>query len=318
MSKLLTDVANEIRRRDYSYRTEQAYLGWIKRFVMFNNKIHPLQIPEKKVVEFLNHLVNDKNVASSTQNQALCAIAFLYKQVLKKPLGILEELTYSKKYKTLPVVLTRAEVRQIVQHLQGAAKLMVQLMYGTGLRISECQRLRVLDVDFGNALIQVRNGKGRKDRITLLPNSLEEALSIQIKKVEHLHQKDRLNGQSNVPMPKALSVKYPNAAKQLKWQYVFPSRKIATDPRTGQQVRYHQSGQWVNRKIAEAVLKARIQKKVSAHTFRHSFATQLLQSGNDIRTVQELLGHKDVQTTMIYTHVLNKGTNYIKSPVDVL
>ncbi|MCR9132248.1 MAG: integron integrase [bacterium] len=318
MSKLLTDVANEIRRRDYSYRTEQAYLGWIKRFVMFNNKIHPLQIPEKKVVEFLNHLVNDKNVASSTQNHALCAIAFLYKQVLKKPLGILEELTYSKKYKTLPVVLTRAEVRQIVQHLQGAAKLMVQLMYGTGLRISECQRLRVLDVDFGNALIQVRNGKGRKDRITLLPNSLEEALSIQIKKVEHLHQKDRLNGQSNVPMPKALSVKYPNAAKQLKWQYVFPSCKIATDPRTGQQVRYHQSGQWVNRKIAEAVLKARIQKKVSAHTFRHSFATQLLQSGYDIRTVQELLGHKDVQTTMIYTHVLNKGTNYIKSPVDVL
>lgn len=318
MSKLLTDVANEIRRRDYSYRTEQAYLGWIKRFVMFNNKIHPLQIPEKKVVEFLNHLVNDKNVASSTQNQALCAIAFLYKQVLKKPLGILEELTYSKKYKTLPVVLTRAEVRQIVQHLQGAAKLMVQLMYGTGLRISECQRLRVLDVDFGNALIQVRNGKGRKDRITLLPNSLEEAISIQIKKVEHLHQKDMLNGQSNVPMPKALSVKYPNAAKQLKWQYVFPSRKIATDPRTGQQVRYHQSGQWVNRKIAEAVLKARIQKKVSAHTFRHSFATQLLQSGYDIRTVQELLGHKDVQTTMIYTHVLNKGTNYIKSPVDVL
>ncbi|MBO6536229.1 MAG: integron integrase [Balneolaceae bacterium] len=318
MSKLLTNVANEIRRRDYSYRTEQAYLGWIKRFVMFNNKIHPLQIPEKKVVEFLNHLVNDKNVASSTQNQALCAIAFLYKQVLKKPLGILEELTYSKKYKTLPVVLTRAEVRKIVQHLQGAAKLMVQLMYGTGLRISECQRLRVLDVDFGNALIQVRNGKGRKDRITLLPNSLEEALSIQIKKVEHLHQKDMLNGQSNVPMPKALSVKYPNAAKQLKWQYVFPSRKIATDPRTGQQVRYHQSGQWVNRKIAEAVLKARIQKKVSAHTFQHSFATQLLQSGYDIRTVQELLGHKDVQTTMIYTHVLNKGTNYIKSPVDVL
>lgn len=265
MSKLLTNVANEIRRRDYSYRTEQAYLGWIKRFVMFNNKIHPLQIPEKKVVEFLNHLVNDKNVASSTQNQALCAIAFLYKQVLKKPLGILEELTYSKKYKTLPVVLTRAEVRKIVQHLQGAAKLMVQLMYGTGLRISECQRLRVLDVDFGNALIQVRNGKGRKDRITLLPNSLEEALSIQIKKVEHLHQKDMLNGQSNVPMPKALSVKYPNAAKQLKWQYVFPSRKIATDPRTGQQVRYHQSGQWVNRKIAEAVLKAEFKKSIGAY-----------------------------------------------------
>jgi integron integrase len=318
MSKLLTDTTNEIRRRDYSYRTEKAYIGWIKRFIRFSGNQHPLQIPQETIVEFLNHLVNDRNVAAATQNQALCSITFLYKQVLGTPLGILEDLTYSRKHKTLPVVLSQQEVKKIIDQLYGATKIIAQLMYGTGMRISEVLRLRLLDVDFGNGFIQVRNGKGAKDRVTLLPNSLEDKLVHQIQKVEILYQKDRSNGLGRVPLPKALSVKYPRAATELKWQYMFPSRKVATDPRTKTTVRFHQSSQAINRKITEAVKQAHINKKVSAHTFRHSFATQLLTSGYDIRTVQELLGHKDVKTTMIYTHVLNKGRDYIKSPVDVL
>jgi len=318
MGKLLTEITNEIRRRNYSYRTEQAYLAWIKRFIHFSGNMHPLHIPQKTIVAFLNHLVIERNVASSTQNQALCSIAFLYKKVLNKPLGILDNLSYSKKYKAVPVVLTQQEVKRIIEHLCGATRLMVQLMYGTGMRISECQRLRLLDIDFGNTLIQVRNGKGGKDRITLLPESLARALANQLRKVELLHQKDVRAGLGAVPLPKALNVKYPRAATELKWQYVFPSRKIATDPRTGKKVRYHQSGQAINRRIAEAVRKSRIIKKVSAHTFRHSFATHLLNNGYDIRTVQELLGHKNLHTTMIYTHVLNKGGTYIKSPIDIL
>ncbi|MEQ9309098.1 MAG: integron integrase [Balneolaceae bacterium] len=318
MSNLISNIQNEIRRRNYSYKTETSYLNWIKRFIKFNKNRHPSQIEETQVVEFLNELVNVHNVSASTQNQALCAISFLYKKVLREPLGILEDLTYSKKQKSLPVVLTQQEVKSLITHLQGISALIVRLMYGTGMRISEVLRLRVLDVDFGNAYIQVRKGKGGKDRTALLPNSLIEELQVQIKKVERLHVLDLDRGLGSTILPKALAVKYPNASTELKWQYVFPSKKLAQDPRSRKIHRYHQSPQAINRKIAFAVKKARIQKKVTAHTLRHSFATQMLKGGYDIRTVQELLGHKDLQTTMIYTHVINKGGNYIKSPVDHL
>ncbi|MEX0722554.1 MAG: integron integrase, partial [Gracilimonas sp.] len=273
---------------------------------------------ESKVVDFLNYLVNDRNVAASTQNQALCSLVFLYKQVLGKPLGVLENLKYAGKKRNIPVVLSPEEVKQVLKNLNGVKKLITSLMYGTGLRVSECLRLRIKDVDFSYHQIQVRNGKGGNDRITLLPEKLTAELKNHIKKVKRLHQKDLKNGYGAVLMPKALAVKYSKASTEFKWQYLFPSKKIGEDPRSGHRHRYHQSAQSLNRKIARAVKKAQIDKKVSAHTFRHSFATHLLQNGYDIRTVQELLGHKNLKTTMIYTHVINKGGNYIKSPVDIL
>lgn len=318
MSKLLTSLRNEIRRRDYSYRTEQAYTNWTKRYVKFCKLKHPLEVDEKEVVNFLNYLVNEKNVAASTQNQALCALVFLYKQVLQKPLGVLDDLKYAGRNRNIPVVLTPEEVKAILSQMDGVKKLITSLMYGTGMRVSEVLRLRIMDLDFSYHQIHVRNGKGGKDRVTLLPEKLQEELKNHIEKVERLHQKDLRNGYGNVLLPKALAKKYPNASTEFKWQYLFPSKKIGKDPRSGHKQRYHQSAQALNRKISKAVKKARIDKKVSAHTFRHSFATHLLKNGYDIRTLQELLGHKNLKTTMIYTHVINKGGNYIKSPVDVL
>lgn len=318
MSKLLTTLRNEIRRRNYSYRTEQAYTNWTKRFVKFCKLKHPLDVDEQEVVNFLNYLVNEKNVAASTQNQALCALVFLYKQVLQKPLGVLDDLKYAGHNRRIPVVLTPEEVKAILSHMKGVKKLITGLMYGSGTRVSEVLRLRIMDLDFSYHQIQVRDGKGGKDRVTLMPEKLKAELKQHVEKVELLHQKDLKNGSGTVLLPKALSKKYPNASTEFKWQYLFPSKKIGTDPRSGHKHRYHQSAQSLNRKISKAVKKARIEKKVSAHTFRHSFATHLLKNGYDIRTVQELLGHKNLKTTMIYTHVINKGGNYIKSPVDLL
>jgi integron integrase len=257
-------------------------------------------------------------VAASTQNQALCAIVFLYKQVLQQPLPLLENIQRAKKPQKLPVVLSQEEVKQIFNHLKGIPRLIVTILYGSGLRISEAIRIRVKDIDFEYNQILVRNGKGRKDRLTVLPAVIIGRLQKQIKKVQLLHQKDTKMGFGKVLMPKALNKKYPNAAKKLGWQYLFPSRKIARDPRSGLQHRHHVSDTFIQRAVQQAVKKTAINKHATCHTLRHSFATHLLKDGYDIRTVQELLGHKDVKTTMIYTHVLNKGGKGVKSPVDDL
>jgi len=315
-SSLLNKIRNEIRRRNYSYRTEKAYLRWTVRFIKYHNLLHPKKMEEKHVVSFLNWLATDRQVAASTQNQALCAIVFLFKYILEKPLGQLENLKRAKETKHIPVVLSTAETHRILNKMNGIPRLMVQLLYGSGLRQSECLRLRVNDIDFEFNQIWVRNGKGAKDRPTMLPVVCKKDLKDQIKKVALLHKKDKKRGYGKVILPHALAKKYPNEAAKLDWQYLFPSRKIGTDPRSGQRQRYHRSSSYLHKAIKKAVKQTSIVKKVSSHTFRHSFATHLLQDGYDIRTVQELLGHKNLKTTMIYTHVLNKGGKGVKSPID--
>tara|TARA_R110002124_G_scaffold285479_1_gene464066 strand:+ start:642 stop:1604 length:963 start_codon:yes stop_codon:yes gene_type:complete len=317
MQNLLTQLKTEIRRRNYSYRTEQSYTGWTKRYLNFCSSENINQKEDTSLTSFLNHLANN-NASASTQNQALCAIVFFFKHVYKIKPGTLKNLNHAKRTKHIPAVLSPDEARLVINNLSGAKKLIVQLMYGSGLRISECLRLRILDIDFSYKQITVRNGKGGKDRVTLMPSSLKGRLQAQVEKVAKLHHMDVSNGFGKTVLPGNLSKKYPNAQNELKWQYLFPSRKISRDPRSKMEHRYHQSAQSVNREISQATKKTNIQKKVSAHTFRHSFATQLLQNGYDIRTVQELLGHKNLKTTMIYTHVLNKGGNYIKSPLDTI
>ena len=317
-SKLLEAVRREIRRRNYSYRTEQSYISWIVRFIRFNGTRHPLDLTDTEVERYLNFLANEKNVTSSTQNQALSALVFLYKQVLKQPALKLDSLKRAKPSETLPIVLSPEEVKHILSHISGISHLICTLLYGSGLRISECLRLRVQDVDLEYQQLWVRSGKGNRDRATLLPQKSVGALKRQIKKVKLIHDQDLNNGLGKALLPKALSKKYPEENIQFRWRYVFPSKSLAKDPRSGILHRHHISSSLVNRKIKRATKKAGIQKKVSAHTLRHSFATHLLQNGYDIRTVQELLGHKNLRTTMIYTHVINKGGNYIKSPVDLL
>lgn len=315
-SKLLDRVRREIRRRNYSYRTEKAYTQWIVRFVRFNRFKHPEQMGAEEVVRFLNWLANKRNVAASTQNQALCAIVFLYKHVLEQPLGSLEDLKRAKEPKRLPVVLSKNEARRILANLSGDARLMTELLYGSGLRQSECLRLRVKDVDFEFNQVWVRDGKGRKDRVTVLPAVSKDKLKEQIKKVKHLHRKDLEKGYGKVVLPKALSKKYPHLVTAFGWQYVFPSVRRGKDPRTGIMQRFHRSASFLHKSIKTAVEETNIVKKVSCHTFRHSFATHLLMDGYDIRTVQELLGHTNVKTTMVYTHVLKKGGRGVKSPID--
>lgn len=317
-SKLLEQVRIEIRRRNYSYKTELAYTNWIKRLVKFHKYKHPEILGKSEIVEFLNYLASDKNVAASTQNQALCAIVFLYEHILGQPIGTLDNLKRAKKPKRLPVVLSKNEVARVMQHLSGVKKLIVQLLYGSGFRISEVLRLRVHDVDFEFQQIIVRNSKGLRDRVTILPQRLQPLLETHIQKVKNLHAMDLKKGYGSVVLPKALRRKYPNAETEFGWQYIFPSKTRAKDPRSGKWQRYHISESTIQKAVKEAVTKAVIHKKVTCHTFRHSFATHLLQNGYDIRTVQELLGHKNLKTTMIYTHVINKGGNYIKSPVDAI
>lgn len=317
-SKLIQQVREKIRKKNYSYRTEKAYVRWIVRFIKFCGTRHPLKIKPKEIERYLSHLAVNRKVAASTQNQALCAIIFLYKQVLEKKLPEFEHIQWAKKPKKLPVVLTKAEVKRILTHLEGIPLMVSTLLYGSGLRISEAIRMRVKDVDFGYSQLLVRNGKGRKDRITVLPSIAVSKLHKQIKKVQLLHDKDTQRGYGEVLLPKALAKKYPNAATKLGWQYLFPSRKISQDPRSDLQHRYHVSDTYIQRAVRRAVKKAALAKQASCHTFRHSFATHLLDDGYDIRTVQELLGHKNVKTTMIYTHVLNKGGKGVKSPIDKL
>jgi integron integrase len=314
--KLLDQLKEEIRRRNYSLSTEKTYSQWVVRYVRYHNYTHPESLNENDVVKYLNYLANDLNVAASTQNQALSAIVFLYTHILAKPLMHLDQLKRAKKPKFLPVVLTEAEAKAIIQSMSGVPELVVSLLYGSGLRISEALRLRLLDVDLSYKQITVRNGKGLHDRITMLPESRLHQIRNQIQKVKNLHKLDLEKGFGEVLLPKALSRKYPAAAKDVNWQYLFPSKIRSVDPRSGIRFRYHISERDIRRAVRRASAEHNIQKHVTPHTFRHSFATHLLNNGYDIRTVQELLGHKSVKTTMIYTHVLNKGGKGVKSPLD--
>ena len=314
--KLLDRVRDVIRRKHYSIRTEQTYIDWIRRFILFHGKRHPGEMSEPEVTAFLTSLARDGNVAASTQNQALSALLFLYKEVLKKEIGWLQGVERAKRPARLPVVLTRSEVNKIFAHLYGTPRLMAALLYGSGLRLMECVRLRVKDIDFGYAHIIVRDGKGGKDRVTMLPVTLAAPLETHLTKVKAQHEQDLAEGFGEVHLPLALERKYPNAQREWAWQYVFPSARISTDPRSGQKRRHHVEESSLQLAMKKAVRSAGVSKLATCHTLRHSFATHLLENGSDIRTLQELLGHKDVSTTMIYTHVLNRPGIGVKSPLD--
>jgi len=316
--KLIDQVRSVIRVKHYSLRTEEAYWHWIKRFILFHKKRHPNEMGEPEVSAFLSHLAVEKKVAASTQNQALSALLFLYKEVLKAPLDWIEGIQRAKRPSRLPVVFTREEVQAILRNLEGTKHLMASLLYGAGLRITECLRLRVKDIDFGYSQIVVRDGKGGKDRVTVLPNSLKVALKKHLEKVKALHERDLLDGCGRTTLPFALDRKYPNAAREWGWQYVFPSAKRCWDAQSKREVRHHLAEEVLQKAVKSSVFRSGISKPGSCHTFRHSFASHLLESGYDIRTVQELLGHKDLNTTMIYTHVMNKGGRGVRSPVDEL
>jgi integron integrase len=291
---------------------------WIKRFILFHNKRHPKDMGVGEVNAFLNHLAVKKKVAAATQTQALCAIVFLYKHIFNRDIGTIDNLIRAKKKKNLPVVFTRKEVRQVLKNMSGTHWLMANLLYGSGLRLMECIRLRVKDVDFGYGQLVVRDGKGNKDRVTMLPKTVANNLKAHLKKVKKQHEQDLAQGYGSVYLPNALARKYRNADKSWAWQYVFPSSKISVDPRSGVKRRHHVNQQYLQRAVKSAIQKSGISKTASCHTFRHSFATHLIKDNYDIRTVQELLGHKDVSTTMVYTHVLSKGGRGVRSPVDTI
>jgi integron integrase len=314
--KILDQVSDAIRLKHYSYRTEQTYKEWIKRYILFHKKRHPREMGEQEIQAFLSYLATEKNIAASTQNQALSAILFLYRHVLLKPIDIPADLIRAEKSKTLPTVLTHAEALAVIQEMKGASQLMAKILYGGGLRLTECLRLRVKDIDFGNHQIIVRDGKGEDDRFTVLPDSLIPELERHLQHVRLLHQRDLNAGYGEVYLPYALSRKYPKSAREWTWQYLFPALSRSTDPISKKTMRHHADPSVLQKAIRQAAKAAGIDKQVSPHTFRHSFATHLLQNGYDIRTVQELLGHKDVKTTMIYTHVLQRGGLAVKSPLD--
>jgi integron integrase len=307
-----------IRARHYSLRTEETYVGWVKRFILFHGKRHPRDMGAQEVQQFLAHLALEGHVAASTQSQALSAILFLYQQVLKHDIGWLHDVVRAKQPQRLPVILTRDEVAMVLRHLSGIPWIMATLLYGAGLRLMECIRLRVKDVDFAYNQIVVRDGKGQKDRVTMLPQHVKAALQQHLREVQHLHMQDLDTGGGSVYLPYALERKYPNAHHEWIWQYIFPAARMSRDPRTGIVRRHHLHKLVLQRAVYAAVRKAKISKPASCHTLRHAFATHLLEAGYDIRTVQELLGHKDVSTTMIYTHVLNRGGRGVMSPADLL
>ena len=313
--KLLDRVRAACRVRHMSIRTEDAYHDWIERFIRFHGIRHPDAMAEPEVNAFLTHLAVERNVAASTQNQALAALLFLYGAVLGRPLNELRVVRAARP-KRLPVVLTRDEVRQVLGRLEGVNGLIGRLLYGTGARLLECLRLRVKDVDFGLNQITIREGKGSKDRLTVLPAAVQPPLQEHLAAVRALHESDAAAGFGRVYLPTALERKYPAAAGEWAWQYVFPSAKRSVDPRSGAERRHHLNESAVSRAVTAAVRAAGIVKHATAHTLRHSFATHLIESGTDIRTVQELLGHASVETTMIYTHVLGKGGRGVTSPLD--
>lgn len=314
--KLLDEVRAHIRRLNYSIRTEDAYVDWVRRFVLFHDKRHPRTMGGPEMEAFLTHLAVVGKVSASTQNQAKSALLFLYREVLQIDLPRLGDVVSARQGKRLPVVLTMAEVQAVLARVTGTTGLMLRLLYGSGLRLMECVRLRVKDVDFGQMQILVRDGKGDKDRVTMLPQSLVEPLQTHLQRVQVLHQRDIEEGYGEVYLPYALDRKYPNAGREWGWQYVFPSGKRSVDPRSGVVRRHHGDEKVLQRAMKRAVREAGIVKPATPHTLRHSFATHLLQAGYDIRTVQELLGHAHVERTMIYTHVLNRGGRGVVSPLD--
>jgi len=314
--KLLDQVRQLLRLRHYSLRTEEAYLAWMKRFILFHGKRHPRELDERDISAFLSSLVVEGKVAASTQNQALSALLFLYKEVLGRELAFIGGVVRVKRPAKLPVVLAPAEVRAVLAQLNRQYRLMAELLYGSGLRLLECLRLRIKDVDFQYLHIVVRDSKGGKDRRTMLPVSVVSALRDHLVEVKRRHDVDLAQGFGTVHLPGALERKMPNASREWPWQYVFPAAKRSVDPHTGVEQRHHVSEKNPQNAVKSAVRAARINKTASCHTFRHSFATHLLENGYDIRTVQELLGHKDVSTTMIYTHVLNRPGLGVRSPLD--
>ena len=314
--KLLDRVRNACRVRHYSIRTEDAYHDWIKRFILFHIKRHPLEMGAAEINVFLTHLAVEGHVAASTQNQTFAALLFLYQKVLEVEPGVIEGVIRARRPKRLPVVLTRDEVRRVIAQLEGTYRLIALLLYGSGLRLLESLRLRVKDLDLTLNEIIVREGKGDKDRRTMLPQAIKDELLTHLVRVQDLHQADLKKGFGRVFLPHAFDHKNSSAAADWLWQYVFPSSKMSVDPRSGETRRHHAHEGSVSREITRAVKKAKISKRATSHSFRHSSATHLLEDGYDIRTVQELLGHADVSTTMIYTHVLNRGGKGVKSPLD--
>ncbi len=316
--KLLDLVREKIRIKHYSIRTETQYVHWIRRFILHHDKRHPREMGAREVEIFLTHLATHGNVSAATQNQALAAILFLYREVFDQQLPWMDNVIRAKKPQRLPVVLSKMEVARILERMDGTYGLMARLLYGTGMRIMECCRLRVQDVDFDRREILIRNGKGAKDRVTMLPAAVVPLLQAHLAKRRRLFEDDEAKGMSEVFLPDALERKYPSASSDWGWQYVFCSGSYSVDPRSGRERRHHLDEKLLQRAMKKAVEAAGIHKPATPHTFRHSFATHLLEGGYDIRTVQELLGHSDVSTTMIYTHVLNKGGHGVVSPLDHL
>lgn len=314
-SRFIDRLRAFIRSQGLAYKTEKTYIFWVLRFIRFHNKRHPEEMNESEIRAFLDHLVVNRNVAKNTQKTALNALAFLYKRFLQRELGDLR-IKFASKNRRIPVVFSHHEASTVISALPDKYQIMAKIMYGAGLRINECLRLRVMDIDFEMSMIIVRNGKGGKDRRTLLPQSLVEPLSRQITYVKNLHDFDMANGHGAVYLPHALEKKYSSAPFQLGWKYLFPADNVASDPRNGTQRRHHVIDSTLQRQVKHAIRKSGIQKHSGSHTFRHSFATRLLENGYDIRTIQELLGHSDVKITEIYTHVINRGGSGVISPVD--
>jgi integron integrase len=314
--RLLDQVRAVLRRKHYAIRTEEAYIGWITRFIRFHHMRHPRELGLPEVDAFLTDLAVTHKVAASTQNQALSALLFLYTEVLGQPLDGPVQAVRAKQPERLPTVLTRAEVMRVLDALSGVHQLMAQLLYGSGLRLMECIRLRVKDIDFGQHQLMVRDGKGGKDRVTTLPDRLATPLQQHLRRVQLLHTQDLREGYGAVYLPFALERKSANASREWIWQYVFPAEQRSADPRTGEVRRHHLDESGLRKAVKRAAQLAQVSKRVTCHTLRHSFATHLLEDGYDIRTVQELLGHRDVATTMIYTHVLNRGGRGVRSPLD--
>jgi len=317
-TKLIDQLKHAIRVRNYSIRTEQAYVHWVRRYIYFHDKKHPDEMHDQEIVQFLTYLAVNRNVAANTQNQALNALVFLYRHVLKKPLGDISTATRAKKPQKLPVVLTQDEVRRLLQRLSGTHKLIGALLYGSGLRLLECLRLRVKDVDFEFQCIHIHSGKGDKDRIVTLASQLLTPLKTHLHLAQQIHQADIENGLGEVYLPYALARKYKNAATEWKWQYIFPATKTSKDPRSERKSRHHIDQSTFQKAIRKAVQLSVINKPASSHTLRHSFATHALHSGMDIRTVQQQLGHSSLETTEIYTHVLKRGGQAVRSPLESL